>query len=418
MSIKIPTNDQNIACQLPMWIVCLPHGMISNVTLVLLLKFMGVNMAYALGCATSNLFPLGSKCYSCRTYRNTFHSSFGSRLINNEHRDLTSNLAKYKHAILALNQSKQHEFASGSDFSHKDTSTKSYYEAAEHAVILLAQKSRTWKRLAHIVELSTCTPRKYQYRSIADIGCDHGLLSIALASTGKFQNVIGIDVSNAALENGAKKFYSKALHAIGGIVENQFPVDDGQVSKGATQESSKPFLPVEFRIGDGLLPLNLGEADAICMAGIGVDTILSILEQSMNHSGSNSRVLDSLHCNSLFVQPPNSRPRKLMELYDNFHKMGFTLANERIMKLKERYYITSHFDRKDTYDNLANDINVIPGNLLRQSPDVEQRHMYKEFVDHHYRWVQQDLERNGDLWDYDKLWIESNLEWNTICPYS
>lgn len=391
--------------------------MISNSALVLLLAFMCGNMVYGWGYSKSSLFLLRSNCYTTRQYLltrhspsvycNAIHASFGSRQHNKERRETISNLAKYRQTVVALYQSRETEIA-------VDTN-KAYYVAAEQAVILLAQKSRTWKRLAHIVELSTSTPRKYEYRTIADIGCDHGLLSIALASTGKFQKVTGIDVSDAALENGAKKFYSKALHAIGGLVENQCLVDDPLYSKEVTEESSKWILPVEFRIGDGLSPLKQGEADAICMAGMGVDTMLYIIGQALdNASNHTGRVLDSLHCNSLFLQPPNSRPRKLMELYENVHKLGFTLTNERIMKLKERYYITSHFDRNG--ECFIDAENVIPGSYLFQSPDVEQRNIYREFVDHHYRWLEQDFKRNGDLWDYDKLWIERHSEWNMLSP--
>lgn len=409
---------------------------------MLLLAFMGVNTVFGWGCLSnkSNLFLHKSNYYassrsslllltrhdpigvisSCRTYYcDTIYTFSGSTKPKKQTCHTISNFGKYRQSLVAINQSK--DAVSDTNISHKENSTKAYYEAAEHAVILLAQKSRTWKRLAPIVELSTCSPRKYGYNSIADIGCDHGLLSIALASTGKFQKVIGVDVSHAALENGAKQFYGKAMHAIGGLVKTECGVSDNldDLSKDLGEESSKLMLPVEFRIGDGLSPLKLGEADAICMAGMGVDTILSILVKRLDDaSDDNTRVLDSLQCNSLFLQPPNSRPRKLMELYEHVHRLGFSLANERITKLKERYYITSHFDRRDARENSsivaeADTGNVIPGSFLFRSPDVEQRNMYREFVDHHYRWLQKDFRKNGDLWDYDKLWIESNLEWNT-----
>lgn len=289
------------------------------------------------------------------------------------------------------------------------------YEAAQQAVTLLAQRNKTWNRLSPIVELATSNASasisnsKYynqqRRNSIADIGCDHGLLSIALASSGEFGTVIGIDVSERALQDGAMAFYTK--------VKKVLEIHTGNVNGNGEQEQCEveQSLPLEFRFGDGLIPLNKGEADSICIAGMGVSTMLSILQSPTPFSDCNadSRYLDYLQCSSLFLQPPTERPRKLMELYYEVQKMGFVLANERIVKLKKKWYITSQFDRRETFQQ-DGDCHLLPGHYLSKISDIDQQREYKNYVDHHLQWLNEDLERNGELCKYDKEWREANYQ--------
>lgn len=262
------------------------------------------------------------------------------------------------------------------------------FEAAQQAVTLLAQRNKTWKRLAPIVELATLKSKEEDNessRTIADIGCDHGLLSIALASSTSFRKVIGTDVSKNALENGALAFYEKVEEV---LKRNE----DGYLSS----------LPIEFRYGDGLQPLNEGEADSICIAGMGVSTMLQILDQENTDSRYKGKYLDYIETQSLFLQPPTSRPRKLMELYIEVQGKGFRLASERIMKLKKRWYITSHFDRILEHEDCT-DV-LLPGHYLMHSQNSEQQKIFDEYIDHHLLWINKDLDRNGELHELDARW--------------
>lgn len=262
------------------------------------------------------------------------------------------------------------------------------FEAAQQAVTLLAQRNKTWKRLAPIVELATLKSKQEDdesRRTIADIGCDHGLLSIALASSTSFRKVIGTDVSKNALQNGALAFYEKVDEVL-------------QRNEGGDLSS----LPIEFRYGDGLQPLKEGEADSICIAGMGVSTMLQILDQENTDSRDNEKYLDYIETQSLFLQPPTSRPRKLMELYIEVQGKGFRLASERIMKLKKRWYITSHFDRILDHED-DNDI-LLPRHYLMDSQNSEQRKIFDEYIDHHLHWINKDLDRNGELHELDARW--------------
>ena len=328
---------------------------------------------------------------------------------------------------------------------------KGGFEAAQQAVTSLAQKNRTWKRLAPIVELATLTQDRDEdqnrnrhlhkqkqnttrtIRTIADIGCDHGLLSIALAASGKFDLVIGADVSENALENGAMEFHKK----VNWMLRKNYTTGAGA---GAGAGASISSLPVEFRFGDGLEPLNRGEADAICLAGMGVDTMISILSASVSArhehdqakeaenedestsssasaNASTMTQLDHLECQSLYLQPPTSRPRQLMELYKNIQGTTneWILSDERISMIKKRWYITMAFDRRNdsnTYSNSDPDSNgiLLPGHFLSRSADETQRLEYYAYVKHHLQWLNKDLNRNATLCENDIIWREANLQ--------
>lgn len=327
-----------------------------------------------------------------------------------------NNYLNYKHTMTALRvgQNTSNEI----DPSGTKEEVNKGYKAAQQAVTLLAQRNKTWNRLSPIVELATSnanastSSRKYynQQRrpSIADIGCDHGLLSIALASSGEFDTVIGIDVSERALQDGALAFYSKVKN----VLEIRTGNDNGNDNEEKLQCEFEQSLPLEFRFGDGLIPLHKGEADSICIAGMGVSTMLSILQSPTPFSDCNgdvSRYLDYLQCSSLFLQPPTSRPRKLMKLYNEVQNMGFVLANERIVKLKKIWYITSQFDRRQSFLQ-DEDCHLLPGHYLSKIADVDQQREYKNYIDHHLQWLNEDLESGGELCDYEKEWRAANCQ--------
>lgn len=82
----------------------------------------------------------------------------------------------------------------------------------------------------------------------ADIGADHGFLSLSLLQRGACKRVIATDISAACLKRAAK----------------------------SANESALCFEP-DFRVGSGLLPLMPYEADAIAICGMGGELIIKIL---------------------------------------------------------------------------------------------------------------------------------------------
>lgn len=86
---------------------------------------------------------------------------------------------------------------------------------------------------------------------VADIGTDHAYLPIALVQMGKIKRAIAIDVKQGPYENACN-----------------------QVAKFGVDKF------VQVRLGDGLKPLELGEADTAVLAGMGGALMIEILSAS------------------------------------------------------------------------------------------------------------------------------------------
>ena len=84
----------------------------------------------------------------------------------------------------------------------------------------------------------------------ADVGCDHGRLSVALAAQGKCRKIIASDIRPAPLATAQRLV---TLHGCGDVVE--------------------------CRLGAGLSVLRPGEADDIVIAGVSGVTVCEMLEQ-------------------------------------------------------------------------------------------------------------------------------------------
>mmetsp|Transcript_6907 Transcript_6907/g.9931 ORF Transcript_6907/g.9931 Transcript_6907/m.9931 type:complete len:406 (-) Transcript_6907:237-1454(-) len=288
-------------------------------------------------------------------------------------------------------------------------------ESAERAVSFLAQRKKTWKRLKPLVNLACSVKGSKSIGSIVDIGCDHGLLSLALACTKCFDKVIGVDVSSTALENGAHKFHYKILDSM--EMERESKSLDPLSSNNDKQEN---IFPVEFRTGDGLNILKVGEADGICIAGMGVGTMLDVLLREANDKGlgfekkHTMSQLDHLGSQMLILQPTNSRPRNLMRLYKTLQELGWELVDEEIDYISSRWYITSAFEKKDIGNNsMKKGLPLrMPGDaMISSKADLfkKQNHEYNRYVDHHISWIKMELEQKKESIDENDIeWLHSN----------
>lgn len=281
---------------------------------------------------------------------------------------------------------------------------------------------------------------------MADIGCDHGILSIALAISGRYEGVVGVDVSRRALEDGAMVSYRRMRVVLeasdydgGGGDDDSDSSGGGGCEESITEEKQKDdhdesflksILPVSFQVGDGLECLSTGEADIVCIAGMGVNTMLSILlhradgqvsaqqqptkdeggdGDDENDGGEKMIPIDTVQCQRLLLQPTNSRPRNLMKLYGQLAQSGFVLTDERVAYLNSRWYVTCAFDRIDDNDDddhrKATEFNF-PGTILAARGDEE----FQRYVDHHSAWLEGDLRRNNNatttLDGDDVRWLE------------
>jgi len=228
-----------------------------------------------------------------------------------------------------------------------DESSRTIPEAFD---ILAAKRQKTWKRLGHLVDLAWNAAG----RSIADVGCDHGLLATGLALTGNYSQVLGVDLSSNALEGAHSLLENLQCHD-----------PTGQLSDN-----------LSFRVSNGLENVDAGEADAICIAGMGVNTMLKILQAP---SRERPYWID-LKSETLVLQPTNSKPKNLLLLYDYLQESGWSLQEERIEYLSRRWYLTSRFVRGTS--------SHLPTSKL--SPSNRQA-----YVDHHVQWMNWDEQASG-----------------------
>lgn len=102
-------------------------------------------------------------------------------------------------------------------------------------------------------------------RVVADIGCDHGRLSCALVQREIAERCIAIDISEPALQMAIR-------------FARQLRIQDR----------------VETRSGDGLQPLEAGEADAIAILGMGGTLMTRILDVTPPLKGAERCVLQPM----------------------------------------------------------------------------------------------------------------------------
>ena len=279
-------------------------------------------------------------------------------------------------------QTRQRVFAK---FLDDGATTDDPRERAREAFSKLARRGKSWKRLCHLVDLACLC----NVRSIADVGCDHGLLSLGLAMSNRFESIVGVDLSEQALSNGALSLYEKVLEDVKND-ERWYSLSPEQVMN---------LFPVDFCVGDGLRVLQHGQADALCIAGMGVDAMIRILDPTE---------LNRVGCQFLILQPTNSRPRNLIRLYDRLADTGWAVTNERIEYLSSRWYISSLFAKETVLTIASSRENTIPGQLLTLSEETStsMRDAHGSYIRHHQRWIEQDSRNGGAVDDNDCRWLE------------
>ncbi len=272
--------------------------------------------------------------------------------------------------------------------------------------------NRTWERMNPLIQLILLPSKLRSNRmiSIADVGCDHGMLALSLACIAwvnqscetsdefLFSKVFGTDLSSQALENGglaSLKRVNEALSKIDGSVNN----------------NKSLALPIQFRVGDGLSALRPGEANAVVIAGMGIHTMIDIIA---GKSEATKPPIESLESEYIFLQPTNSRPQHLIMLYDSLQKeLGWELCDEKVAFVGGRWYISSFFRRND--DNNIGPYRF-PGHYLLDNE------IFDKYVRHHLEWLRQVFEK-GPLAAEDTRWmkhilsLEDKDEWKLLATW-
>ena len=122
--------------------------------------------------------------------------------------------------------------------------------------------------------------------SVADIGTDHGFLPAYLAQTDSVKRVIATDISSASL-NTARR----------------------------TAEEANVAEMITFHVASGLDRIAPTDVDTVVIAGLGGETILGILEDSIWVKQQNIK---------LILQPQSKIDILCKYLYDNGYKITET----------------------------------------------------------------------------------------------
>jgi hypothetical protein len=305
-------------------------------------------------------------------------------------------------------------------------------QLAQRAITVLSRRTKSWQRLRPVIDLALGCCGGAHVRGVTDVGTDHGLLALGLAASGQWDRVVGIDVSETALQQGALRLWQQYVEL---CVRRPQPNDTADSSSDTTptattaatpatptttQAAAVPLLSsslpvVEFRLGHGLTVARRGEADVVCMAGMGVSTMMTILQATTrktdDDASSNqqhSLLDDVLQCQHLVLQPTNARPRHLIRLYEQlYHHGGWIAQHERIACLPSSsssssrlWYITTRFDKQQHATTTATTTTTNrrfchwPGELLADDDDV-----FRAYVRHHWVWMQQDRQHRADIRD-------------------
>eukprot|EP00903_Cladosiphon_okamuranus_P013732 g12785.t1 len=233
----------------------------------------------------------------------------------------------------------------------------------------------------------------------ADIGADHGLLAICLHANGA--NVIAgdraagplgvarenfrlylrraLDLSSAVavpMGEGAPSIRNETTGALGAYDEVCMGRDQGVLGDGVDGEEEPggaADLPrLECRLGDGLAVLKEDDVDTVCIAGVGVKTMIQILgandgcgnaetvgEDIANEAMLNASLLSHLGVRRLVLQPMDARLEYMRDLRVWLRKHGWRITQETIVSTSgkggNRAFLTLRADEWDSVDDLESD---------------------------------------------------------------
>ncbi len=165
---------------------------------------------------------------------------------------------------------------------------------------------------------------------LADVGCDHGYLSIWLLQTGKIPSAIAMDVNQGPLDRAAQN----------------------AVLYGLTDR-------MNLRLSDGLAKLNSGEAQSVAIAGMGGMLMIRILDARKD-------LLEEMQ--ELVLEPQSDVDRVRKFLFSS----GYRIEDEDLVLEDGKFYPVIRAVRgreQESADPLEREIHLQYGRLL-----LERRH--------------------------------------------
>lgn len=195
---------------------------------------------------------------------------------------------------------------------------------------------------------------------VADIGCDHGYISISLVQRGIAKSAVACDIKAGPLEFAKKNIAKSGLTDL-----------------------------IDVRLSPGLNKLSEGEADAIVIAGMGMRTIAGIILDDLSKAKAADYIL---------IQAQSEIP----EMRRFFEENGFTLLRNKLMIEEDKYYfamlLTSKKEVEEEYlKSLGGGLKRLKERLTETGPGPE----FSEFAESLDEYFGLDLITNdGDMKKY------------------
>lgn len=177
--------------------------------------------------------------------------------------------------------------------------------------------------------------------TLADIGCDHGIVSVSSLELNKVKHVIACDISNKSLD------------------------------KARNLAKQKGLTNIEFRCGDGLSVIKEGEVDCVVIAGMGGVEIINILSKKLK-SIERYILLAHTHVEDLrqyLIENSLKIEKDSVLFYDN-HFYNLIVAEKGTDSLSEKEILLGkdNFNNID-YKNYLNFLLEKYGNILSKCTD-------------------------------------------------
>lgn len=176
--------------------------------------------------------------------------------------------------------------------------------------------------------------------SVADVGCDHGFVSIYLVLNKISPKALGMDVNAGPLERCAEHI-------------KEYGLSDR----------------IKTRLSNGLREYEIGEADSLVIAGMGGPLMQDILSENW----------EKTHDFKELILSPQSEIKEFREfLYDN----GYHITDEKMLLENGKYYVVMKTGRSDVKETLSLEEYSYGPVLLRNKDRVLKEYLEKERSKH------------------------------------